>query len=768
MRVKHLSKQAFFPKIGLISLCLLLSCSQTRTQYQPQAPESVDTESRFLNENQLKTESPSQQASNPQGGLFFNQKSPDQTAEEESQQILENFLKPIDLKKLSVAGIDRETPYQQAQEILHPLSHNNNIIHYKEGIIIKWKSEEKLPVDTKRTLEEINITQYYRGPLNFGGNIQERRIGDSFVDQFDLQANSIIADKKAIAFINSLFKSWVNESVSQCFEQRRCSISLTKDNRIEFDLSGRQLFFGNDNRRNLLSVLIAPETEAQYDSCLLYPFDFSKMSFICSGDENSPEEFIQLGESYKDIKYKTIGYGLNTRPAFPRDIPLEYDINKIEQKTVNNIIQWTNPNPEEKPKQLTEDSLLYSVRLLAFATEKVFLMDHSLIQFRLNSDNSFTFSKKALPEDWSPDLSLQEIRQKIEDSKKADQDTSSQLNKPPEQDTFYFYDKIPDPLIKKMESQKELQFKFLQAFFDFYVQEELKKDPDLKTYQYREELDGDVLFVSLILFPSQGPQKVLSLLLTRDKYLTTIVTVFSNPESYSNLDTYIAQNINNSTVDFKAPSGEESSTSHQQNLNERSFSGFQLGDKIYLKNKSPTNQTAIASFDSQKTSFMGTVLYYEQTETELAYPNRESGSYQKGESIIVSSVYINSKIQLYLQATQAGEPSSEFEEYEIIGIKKWGDVQALNLCGIEGLNAEVEISQKDFSARMIETLSQLRNSYEQKAVCPFILSKNRLSYIFPNSQATLQFEREEEQILASIKIYKHPSYQAEDSQRRTQ
>ena len=752
MRVKHLLKQVFYPKIGLISLCLLLSCSQTRPQYQPEAPESVDTSHRLLSESQLKSHSPPQQASNPQGGLLWNQKAPDQNALQESQQIRENFLHPIDMRKLSVASIDRDSTYSEAQEILNSLDQNGNIIHYKEGIVIQWKAAETLPTGQKPTPLVINISQYYRGPLNFEGNIQEKRIGDSLRDQFDLSASSLREDKKAIAFINSLFKNWINEKEAQCVQNKKCSIEMTEDNRIEFDLPERKLFFSNDDRRNLLAVVMIPETEYKKPSCLSAPFDLSKHRLICSGDETGPEEFIQLGESYKDIKYKTIGYGLNTREAFPRNIPLEYHTENISQKTVDTILHWTKPNTEERPDQLLEDSLLYSLRLLPFE-ERIFLMDHSLIQFRLNSDDSFTFSKQALPQAWSPQLSLQSIRRRIEDS--------SPPNPNPEQDTFYLYNKIPPAIAKKMEDNRDFQLQFIQTFFEFFVQEELKNDPSLKTYQYNKELENDILYVNLILLPSQGPQKVLTFLLSKNEKLGIIVTLFSNPDSFLNWDTYIAQNINHSTVDFNSPSTRE------QNLNERSFSGFQLGGKIYVKNKDLATQTAFAFFESQGTLFRGAVSYFEQREIKRAYPNRDSISYEKADRVTINSIYIYSNIQLYVQTTGARDSSGEFEEYEIIGIKKRGEVQALNLCNIEGLNAEIGISQKEFSARLIEQISPLKDR-DSQAICPFILSKDRLRYIFPNSQTILQFERIDEKALASIQIYKLPSYQAEDLNRTRQ
>ena len=746
-------KKLFYKGIGILGYGFLLSCSQTLPQYQTELPESPDTQDRFLQESQIQR--PYKEASQPKGGLLLNQESPDPNAEEEYKKIQENFLQAIDMKNLSIVNINRETTYQEAQEILTPARHEGNLSYYKEGINILWTTEQELPSGIKQTPKILFITRFYRGPLNLGGAIT-KYMGDSFANQFDLQAHNIAEDKKAIAFINSLYKEWVDEKESHCFENKKCTIKITEENLILFNMYERKLFFGNDERRNLLSIHMLPEPHLKDDICFAQAFDLLNHRFICSGNEKSPDQFISIGENYEDIKYKTVGYGEEEKPAVPRNIPISYNRDKIKQRTINTIIRWANSNIEEKPDSLPKDSLLYSVRLLPF-TERLFLMDHSLIQVRLKSDDLFIINKVPLPENWSPDLSLEQSLLKM-DIKDETRD-----------DIFYLSHKLSDKLAQKMENNHELQLNFIQALLDFFVQEKIKKDPEINIYQYHDFLNED-MYASLLLFPSQGPPQLLNLFLNRP-YITPEVAVFSNPNdefhqddnidsnptnTYSNLDTYLAKNITKNTVDFKPEP--------KQNLNNRSFSGFQLGGKIYLKNKNIGTGTAIASFDSEGTQFVGTVLYSDHYESKVAYPNRAHVNYQTGESIAIISSYIIPEIKLHIQSTQTQIGSDQFEEYEIIEIERFGDAQALNLCGIEDFNIESRLNQKEFANRIIEQISQLTKDHQQ-ANCPYVLSRDHQSYIFPNSQTAIKFGKEDKNTLLSIRIYKNPSYNPEDSQR---
>ena len=200
MLLKANKTYGFFSKLSIYVLLAFLSiaCGDFPKQYSD-INRSFDPTQISLIEKRLAIEDPTLIGGAQE--TSFNSKK-ERTEEEKDRQTRENSLQPVDYSTGSAGNINLETTYEESLDILNPLIFIDTIGLgvYKEGMTVRWRRDPPL------VPQMIVIRNGYQGEIDLGLDIGKGKIGDSFVQQFDLSEKDIQKDEKALQFILSLYR----------------------------------------------------------------------------------------------------------------------------------------------------------------------------------------------------------------------------------------------------------------------------------------------------------------------------------------------------------------------------------------------------------------------------------------------------------------------------------------------------------------------------------------------------------------------------------
>ena len=180
---------------------------------------------------------------------------------EKIERSFKNQTAVFNYEKSSIGNIDLKMTKEEVDKLLYLLEQDdeNRISIYKEGLRILWDENYEKIIQIKSVSNHIiknqlNITAdkseqlrfNYRGSFDFGKDIDQRFLGESFFNQFNLNIHPE-KDEKAKYFITSLYNYWENDNIN-CLEIQKCQISTTEKS-IIFKLPKGFLVFSNDFKR---------------------------------------------------------------------------------------------------------------------------------------------------------------------------------------------------------------------------------------------------------------------------------------------------------------------------------------------------------------------------------------------------------------------------------------------------------------------------------------------------------------------------------------
>ena len=185
---------------------------------------------------------------------------------EKMEQSLKNKRTPFNYEKGSIANINL---HQKKEDVQNILSHDPNIPDDEtfniEGITVNFDENneilnivafsnqfliENLKQENK-TLNDHNDLSY-NGTFDFGSEIGHRKLGQSFVEQFNLNKTDPKQDEKAKYFITFIYNYWEKSNIN-CLETQDCEITVD-ENYIMFNLPKIILYFSNNYERTFDSI----------------------------------------------------------------------------------------------------------------------------------------------------------------------------------------------------------------------------------------------------------------------------------------------------------------------------------------------------------------------------------------------------------------------------------------------------------------------------------------------------------------------------------
>ena len=183
---------------------------------------------------------------------------------EKSEKLLNNRRVPFHYGEGSIGNINVQMNKEEVEKQLNGsdfISYGESIMAgYNEGLLIDWTKNNdifQIQALSKEASKEIysDLNFYYEGIFNFGPEIGNKQLGDSLVEEFDLNQMDPKKDQKAIDFIVSLYKNWENSDIN-CLEEKDCEIIVDNEGFIEFDLPKAKLQISNDFQRSFRSITL--------------------------------------------------------------------------------------------------------------------------------------------------------------------------------------------------------------------------------------------------------------------------------------------------------------------------------------------------------------------------------------------------------------------------------------------------------------------------------------------------------------------------------
>ena len=385
--------------IALLSgLSVLLSCSGLTQQYI--LPSQSQT-NRTLQDIVL----PENQPSQPLGGYLLQE--PRKLSEaEKDEETRKNSLAPILYKSRSAGNINMKTEQKNALDILNLHYARGSQHYYKEGLIVRWRTEPPL------IPQLIFVLSGYQGTMDFGSAITEgpskRRVGQSFADQFSSGDMDIQKDPKAIRFITSLYKYLEDEKEKNCLQSQKCQLLLNpQGDYIVFGLPKMVLLFGNNERRLLTQIAIKANDEP---GCFKNPFDLLTARFFCDKNSDGWHWTLKLGTEYKTVVQKS---------GISQNLPLIYTNNFLVQATESTTIGWKRKDLEKKSEVVPEESPLSFVSM-GSNYNYPFVLDQSLIKMQINdSDSTVHIHLDPIIEDTKRNVTVEDIHKKLKEGAKG-------------------------------------------------------------------------------------------------------------------------------------------------------------------------------------------------------------------------------------------------------------------------------------------------------------------------------------------------------------
>ena len=713
-----------------MSSFFLLSCGETLEQYiQKSAPSQRQyrpTE-RFA----------AVEASYPNGGYFVYQKEIDITEALKDESTREKSLLPIDYEKGSAAGIHMGTDYEEAQDILNlRLLTSDGLAVYKEGIAVSWRQ------DSPRTPNLILLLQQYQGEMDFGPYLRGERLarmGGSFASQFSIREENqdILKDSKARRFITSLYRH-LEKTEEDCLESHSCSLYINpQGNYIVFQLPKMTLLFGNNERRKLVQIALIKNDDP---ACFKSPFDLLTAEFSCERPGNSRAVF-GLGDSRKEVLEKS---------RISADLPIAYENTSLIQRTRSTVIGWNRSNFEEKEEKISDSAHLSFVYMYDHEYNIPFLLGQSLIKVTLGESNTVQLELEPLSQQGKP-WTIKDIEMKTASAKDASH--------------FYLSNEMP-----QIKNQFIVQKNLIEAFLNL-LEENYKKfyftedsHPPIYSRLLGKHNDKFAINTSGLLILSK-PKRFFDLQTKQYPFLISI----SIDEPSGRMSFYMS--LLNDDFENYIIQNQKDSLNLLEPLQE--LSGFKLGDRIYLRNKtmdSKGNETAIAAYpalEEGQTLFTLTD-YYSESESAAVYTSGRDKNiiYEKSELVSLPG-----GVNLYILPTLQTKDieGHAFDEYEINKIKVKGGSSFFgtvdSICGVKGLSAKIGMYDRAFQKRLVSHIAKARREASPDKPfkgCTYIAPQDSLfsglkrSVFFPSHNMALSFADRE---FYTVTIYKKPANQ---------
>ena len=185
--------------------------------------------------------------------------------QDQERQTQSNLNQKIDLREQSVASIKKSMTRDEIDDKLQLLEQKNNLSIYREGISIFYDPMSEKPqlitvsesVRNQMDMMNPELLLPYQGVIDFQYDIGLKKIGDSFEDQFDFQAEDISQDALAKQFLISLYNS-IYEAEVNCIEEKQCELRYKTDRKdlILFELPTFDMTFENNRTKNLDSIIL--------------------------------------------------------------------------------------------------------------------------------------------------------------------------------------------------------------------------------------------------------------------------------------------------------------------------------------------------------------------------------------------------------------------------------------------------------------------------------------------------------------------------------
>ena len=688
-------------RVYLLLPCLLLvSCSDTPNQYS--ISKTRANPDRTLGIPIELFEEPSL----PDGGHLLYKK-PEQAEVDKDTKVRKNSLSPVIYETGSAGNINMETEYEDSLDILTLRYSSDDYHYYRDGIIVLWRE------DPPRTPSAIFIRSRYQGAMDFGpymgGEDQRyRKIGQHFTDQFSIGVQDIQKDEKARNFITSLYR-FVENTEEDCLATKKCTLTISTDgNYLLFTLPKMYLFFANNERRTLVGINIIKEDNP---GCFGRPFDLSDGRFFCVSALDGAPVTLSLGETYSSALQKS---------GISPELPIFYENNIFIQATQTTYIGWKRTDFETEPPVIPEESHLSLIIIGRHYTQPL-LLKNSLIKVTLSGNDTVQIDLEPLTEQWTTN----DIEQKVQAIEK-------------ESNTFYLSANIPQVIDNYI-----LQKNLLKALLSFLEAHYKALHPSSTTYKrlYGEYDDKHSLQATALLLIS-----------FQDKNKSPLIIELSLEESTGYLRVLFAM-LEDSFAKYTVANQKPVDLSEGELTG---LNGFNLGDKIYLRNKDIGAGTAIVAYPVPGEQFITTLATYSpEMESSVVY---ESGrdkniTYQLSSSIAVdgATLFVNPTFQ------EKTIEDKTYEEYEINSIfidrdSFFTDIN--NLCAIEGFNLQMGMYDGFFIEQLVQQVTSSTKSCFYIAPQDPLFSGLKRNYFFPKHKIVLGFNDRE---LSSLRIYKKPS-----------
>ena len=720
---------------------LLAACGETPRQYQYETPSLAYSDgsggrpAAISHSHSPITAFLMDEATRPNGGLPLWEK-PVQTEAEKDERTRQNSLAPINYQERSAGNISMETDYEESLGILNfDFTTSSGISIYKEGLAVAWRD------DPPRSPEIIFILSSYQGALDFGPSMGEKRsarVGQSFADQFSLGAQNILEDPKARRFITSIYRH-LEGADEDCLEAQTCSLSINPEaNYILFLLPKMTLLFGNNDRRKLTQIAMKLDNDS---GCFKSPFDLATGQFRCEAEDGSKTPF-SLGASYKETLKKS---------GISRDLPIIYRNTYFYQRTRAAIVFWKRSNFEEKERAIPDDSHLSGVLMRDHEYNIPFLINESLVKISLAGQDGVSLSLDPLTEQEEGEWSMEDIKKKVE-AQKADPSV------------FYLATEMP-----QIRDNYPLQINLISALLDLLEESHIKRSsaPDsiqiskrvfgrhkdafaleasgLMTVQ-KTDKEGPLLKFEISIDESSG----------RGAFFLGLVDDDFERRAWAN---------QGAELDFSGPV--------------REILGFELGGRIYLRDKKPGPETAIAAYLTEDGQTLVTLAKYtDEAESAAVYPSGRDKNiiFEKSEKILAGG------LSFYMRPTGQAKDigGHSFDEYEISKISSNSRrifAPIRSLCGIEGFDVDMGLRDREFAEKLALEIKQAReDSRESSAEKPFegcfymapadpLFTGVKREFFFPKHNLILGFADRE---LSGLAVYKKPSESLSESQEASQ
>ena len=261
---------------------------------------------------------------------------------EKMERTLKNKKVPFNYEKDSIANINLHKKKEEIQKILNPSSTISSTLDnqfvYQEGLIINFNESNEISniivfskkqffiklLNQDQRFEESVNNFTYNETFDFGSEFGHRRLGQSFVEQFNLSQTDSKKDKKSQYFITSLY-NYLEKSNINCLETKDCEIIVTEES-IMFDLPKITLFFSNNYERTFDSIFLKgleiQKREKQTKENIFKPINLLELSVGGINMDMTREEIeekIQLTYNHPNFSiYReglVIEWGLNNTPS---------------------------------------------------------------------------------------------------------------------------------------------------------------------------------------------------------------------------------------------------------------------------------------------------------------------------------------------------------------------------------------------------------------------------------------------------------------------